>query len=532
MKNKQGRHLWPELTYNPITMIGGALALFAVAAILIFHFLSLRSETDNPYTGIFILVVFPSVLVFGLILIPIGMFLEQRRRNRGEVREFIVDLKNATHRRALLLFGAGTAVFLLGTTAGLYETYHYTESVSFCGEVCHVMHPEHTTFLASSHARVACVHCHVGPGGDDYIKSKMSGARQLWHLAKGDYPRPIHTPVYTLRPSEETCGECHWTNAIHDPRVVVRDHYLSDRSNRKWRIELLFNTDPADSTRPSRVPDPPRIDAAGTGGMDDAEDRCVPRRVRTGIDWHTDRANAMTYVAEDSSRQSFRQVTWYNNGQPVTYALNGVPLGDAELEAKRVKGLVREMECTDCHNRPAHRYLSPVDAVNRALDAGDLSAAVPWIKREAVRALTGTWESREEAHASIAAHLESFYAGQGIALPPGTIEAVQKTHDSWMFPDMRVRWDAYPENQGHLQFPGCFRCHGSPLTTPEGTSIRSDCNLCHTILSQHFVDEGPLTRARFDRFRHPIDVKGADTALHCTECHGGDGQLYNAQKEQ
>ncbi|MDZ4805394.1 MAG: NapC/NirT family cytochrome c [Candidatus Eisenbacteria bacterium] len=514
MSDPRRRHLWPELAYNPITVIGGALVLFAGAAIAIFYFLSLRSETDNPYTGIFTLVLFPAVLVLGLILIPLGMLFEKRRHDRGQLRLFLINLKNPVHLRALVVFGVGTAIFLLVSTIGLYETYHYTESVTFCGETCHVMNPEMTAYEASAHARVACVHCHVGPGGDDYLKSKLAGARQLWHFARGDYQRPIGTPVYTLRPARETCEECHWSDQIHRATVLVRDHYLSDRYNRRWRIELLFNTDTRDSTASGRV---------GTGPTG-------RESVTTGTHWHMAAENAVTYVASDSSRQSFEQVTWTKAGQDITYSRDGAPISSGELASKTDKGLVRTMDCLDCHNRPAHRYLSPVESVNRALTKGTLDPDIPWIKREAVRALSGKWETTEAAHAAIAGHLESFYKAQAIPLPVGAIEAVQGIHDQQMFPSMRVAWDVYPENQGHLEFAGCFRCHGSALQTATGERIRADCNLCHVLLSQDFVDEAPTGRVRYEPFRHPIEIQGAETALQCTDCHGGDARLYQAQK--
>jgi len=517
MNQRSRRHLWPELAYNPITAIGVFLALFAAAAIIIFYFLSLRGGGDNPYTGIFTLVVFPGVLIVGLVLIPIGMLLEKRRQEHGLARPFIIDLKNPAHLRALVVFGAGTAVFMLATTIGLYETYNFTESVQFCGSTCHVMEPERTAHAASAHARVACVHCHVGPGGDDYLKSKMAGARQLWHFAMDDYHRPIETPVYTLRPARETCEECHWSTRTHPPTVVVRDHYLSDRANRHWRIELLFNTEFGDSLAHAAPATATTAHRAADGAG--------------GIHWHVASGNTVTYVASDSSRQSFDQVSWSGpDGRTVTYRREGAALSAADLERKAVKGLTRTMDCLDCHNRPAHRYLSPIESVNRALTAGKLDPSIPWIKREAVRALTGPWETSAEADTAIAGRLGRFYDREGIALPAATIAAVQELAREQTFPAMEVTWQVYPENHGHLEFDGCFRCHGSPLTSDDGRRIGADCNSCHLLLSQNFVDDPPTGRVRNEPFRHPIDILGADTALHCTDCHGGDALLYRAQK--
>jgi len=514
MSDPRPRRLWPELTYNPVTIVGAALAIFSAAAIIILYTLSLNSHTNNPYMGIFTLVVFPGLMILGLCLIPIGMIREKKRRERGQIRHFVIDLKNPAHIRALVIFAVGTAVFLLVSTVGLYETYNYTESIEFCGETCHVMEPEMTAFGASAHARVACVHCHVGPGGDSYVKSKLAGARQLWHITRGDYDRPIKTPVYDLRPARETCEECHWASRITQPTVVVRDHYLSDRENRHWRIELLFNTGIGEVGAPELAGD------ASTEG----------RPSTVGIHWHVAPGNDVSYVASDSSRQSFDQVTWLRDGESIVYTRGGTPLPPEVIAIKEEKDLIRTMDCLDCHNRPAHRYLSPIESVNNALTDGTLNADIPWIKREAVRALTGNWETTEAAHAAIENHLGTFYKQEAIDLPAGTIEAVQGIYDQQMFPSMRVAWNAYPENHGHLEFSGCFRCHGSSLETAKGERISAGCNSCHVLLSQNFIDEAPVGRVRYEPFRHPVEIQGAETTLHCTDCHGGDAALYRSQK--
>lgn len=72
----------------------------------------------------------------------------------------------------------------------------YTESVSFCGEVCHsVMEPEFTAYQDSPHARVSCVHCHIGPGATWFVKSKLSGVYQVYATVMNRYARPIATPI-------------------------------------------------------------------------------------------------------------------------------------------------------------------------------------------------------------------------------------------------------------------------------------------------------------------------------------------------
>jgi hypothetical protein len=44
---------------------------------------------------------------------------------------------------------------------------------------------------------------------------------------------------------------------------------------------------------------------------------------------------------------------------------------------------------------------------------------------------------------------------------------------------MGVGWGTYPNNIGHMAFPGCFRCHDGSHATRNGTVIRQECDLCH-----------------------------------------------------
>lgn len=495
------RRVYPNLAYNPVTLLGVAAALFGLAAIVIFYLLNALQARSNPYLGIFLFMVFPGVLIFGLVLIPIGMWLERRRLGRGSTRPVVVDFGDPRHRNAAITFVVGTCVFLLLTTIGLYETYHYTESVSFCGEVCHaVMEPEHTTYQTSPHAEVKCVECHIGSGADWYVKSKMSGARQVVKALLNEYPQPIPTPVKNLRPAQDTCEQCHWPQKFTEPKVVTLDRYLGDEQNSPWRIRMLMNV----------------------GGQSTSSGHA------SGIHWHIDDANRISYVASDSSRQSFDRVAWRRGDEWIVYTAGGVALPDSFLEARRELGLERTMDCMDCHNRPAHRFASPRDGVDDALHSGRLDASLPWIKRDAVAALSREYATTGEAHESIAAALRDGDDASGApdSRRLAAVAVVQEIYDGSMFPHMRARWDRYPNHNGHAIFPGCFRCHGSDLSTADGQTISADCNLCHRIVAQgppHALEESPS----FDGlpFRHPVDISGADSVLVCFHCHAGDSTV-------
>jgi hypothetical protein len=50
-----------------------------------------------------------------------------------------------------------------------------------------------------------------------------------------------------------------------------------------------------------------------------------------------------------------------------------------------------------------------------------------------------------------------------------------------VFPLMRVTWGTYPNQLGHIDTPGCFRCHDDSHKTKDGKAISQDCELCHAI---------------------------------------------------
>jgi hypothetical protein len=495
------KQLYPGLAYNFITLLGAATALFGLAAIVILYLLNMFSGGTNPYIGIFIYMVFPAVLVVGLLLIPLGMWREKKRRERGKQRPVVVDLGNPHHRNAVITFVAGTCVFLLVTTIGLYQGYQYTESVEFCGETCHtVMQPEHTAYLRSAHARVECVNCHIGPGAGWYVRSKLSGVRQVFKTILHTYPTPIETPIKNLRPAQETCEQCHWPAKFYPASEETHDHYLADKENTHWRIKMLFKV-------------------GGTSASSQGH--------ASGIHWHIDKDNHMTYVSTDSSRQAFDQVTWMKGGKEIVFSKTGEPLPDSVMAERQAKGWVRRLDCIDCHNRPSHNYLSPMEAVNTAMAAGVLSPSIPWIKTEAVTALSRDYATEEGAMDSISASMKEFYAGKNIDLPSEAITAVQGIYNQNMFPAMKVRWDEYPDNRGHFLFPGCFRCHGSELRNADGERISSDCKLCHTIIGQGLAkDLGDTVNTAGLEFKHPVDIDGAWKEMHCYDCHSGDDSIY------
>lgn len=108
--------------------------------------------------------------VGGLILIPIGMIRTNRKLKRKLLTDDKlawpkIDFNDRKVRNVSILFSFGTVFILIISSMGSYHAFHYTESVEFCGKLCHqVMAPEYTAYHQSSHERVKCVECHVGEG--------------------------------------------------------------------------------------------------------------------------------------------------------------------------------------------------------------------------------------------------------------------------------------------------------------------------------------------------------------------------------
>jgi hypothetical protein len=192
------------------------------------------------------------------------------------------------------------------------------------------------------------------------------------------------------------------------------------------------------------------------------------------------------------------------------------------------------MDCLDCHSRPAHRFRSPVNAVNGGLRAGTLSAELPGIKVLAVRALDGGYATTEEAMNGIAETLRGHYEENRPELlddPDGevqaAIEVLQAIYRSTIFPEMQASWASHPSNIGHRDSLGCFRCHNDDMESADGEAIVTDCTSCHVILAQG--NDVVVAQANFEdgrAFAHPEDGDFFEEFTYCTDCHTGGIDLY------
>ncbi len=499
---QEGIHRYPRYVYNPISLVGMALAIAALFAILLVFAVDVTSEEPSPYIGIFGFAVLPIPMIIGLILIPLGMWIEWRKEQRSDTGEYVLptlDMNDASHRRMFVTFVTGTILLLLLTAAGSYKVYEYTESVPFCGEMCHeVMHPELVTYMNGPHARVKCVECHIGEGAEWYVRSKISGAYQFYSVLFNRYAQPIPTPIENLRPARETCEKCHWPAKFHGDQMWTVSRYLNDEANTRWVIQLVMKTGGAD---------------VSTGQIH-------------GIHWHI--AQEVEYISSDSTRTEIKEVR-HHKADGTTEIFRSIfnPVSEEELNELSEEE-IRVLDCMDCHNRPSHQYLSPRRAMDYGLEVNLLPRELPYLKREGTNVLATEYATEEEAHAAIETGLTEFYQENYPELNGSSQEditqavaGVQQQYSQHFFPSMKANWSAYPTHIGHQEFAGCYRCHNGMMETDEGEIIRNDCDLCHTILSQ-----GPnadIADSGIDpgEFKHPEDIYEAWREMACSECHTG-----------
>lgn len=510
----------PTLFRNYISFVGGVIAAGSLAGIVLLILMDFVKTAENPYRDLVTFIMLPAFLVLGIAIILIGVILERRRRRlrpNSEIATFPkIDLNEPRQRRIALTLIAISFIFVFMSAFGSYRAYEYSESVEFCGKTCHsVMKPEFVSFHATSHAKIRCVDCHVGSGAQSYVRAKLNGARQLYSLAFNSYSRPIKTPVHNMRPANETCGHCHWPSKFYGAQLKTFNHYAYDEQNSLRQTRMLINVG---------------------GGSSEAGPVA-------GIHWHMNLANEVSYISTDDRRQVIPWIsTKDRQGNVVEYYDRNRSLSAEQISTAEK----RRMDCIDCHNRPAHAYLSPDLAVDQAFAAGRMDPSLPYLKREAVAALTQPYAKEDEAVKSIAARLDNFFQtnynqvyGQKTDLIKNAIGETQNIYRTYFFPEMKTNWESHPNNIGHLYSAGCFRCHDGEHVSTTGKVLSNNCNVCHTVLSdsarpttvlktigvQHPVDLGGLADRKCETchkadapFKHPVNL-GDISMFQCVECH-------------
>jgi hypothetical protein len=499
MNEKANPNQEPNYFQNWVTAVGQILAAGSFGAILFLFIIDFVQRRGNPYLGIITYLIAPVFLIFSLLLIPIGAWLERRaRRKRGYASRFpIFDFNNPVHQRRTLMTLGVLTIFALFTAYGTYRAYEFSESVTFCGQTCHnVMKPEYTAYHNASHARVKCAECHIGEGADWFVRSKLSGTYQVYATLVKNYPKPIPTPIKNLRPAPETCERCHWPQHFYGSIEQDHHYYLSDEKNSPWNTKMMVMIGGGDSTHGK------------------AE----------GIHWHMNIANEISYVASDEKRQD---IPWVKKAGPDGKEEIFVSEDSKYSAAHPPQGELRRMDCIDCHNRASHVFNNPVRAVDSALYVGALDTSLPYIKREAVKILEAKYPDTETALKTIQEKIENFYKEKYPDLVTSkkesinrSIQAIQTIYKNNMFPEMNSSWKAYPDHIGHMNSAGCFRCHDGKHKSVEGTVIRNECNLCHKIVSQG-VPGALENNVEGLEFKHPEDMGDTWKEMSCFNCHSG-----------
>ena len=460
------RHFFASLTQNPISLAGTALAVASLTLIITLFGIQIIGFEGGPYLGILTFLVMPVFFVTGLLLIPVGIMRQRKRLAKlaaaGEAPPLfpIIDLNHDTTRKSVIIFLVLTMVNIIVIAGATFKGVEVMDSTAFCGLACHtVMEPEHTAHQRSPHSRVDCVDCHIGPGADWFVKSKMDGAWQMVAVALNIYPRPITTPLHNLRPARDTCEQCHWPYVFVGDRLKIETTFADDEDNTELRNAILMKV----------------------GGLHGRES--------SGIHWHVDPNIQIRYRSDENRMNIYDVEMTAADGTVKTWLVGETPADASDW---------RVMDCVDCHNRPTHIYRPPAQEVDLLIASARIDASLPYVKREGVRIIEeAEYDSHDAARIGITESLHAFYRENYPDVLAQNAVAISSAADalgdvySWnVFPHMRVRWDTYPDHRGHPPVrsredaPGCFRCHNRQHKTAEGEGISRSCDLCHTVLAQ------------------------------------------------
>jgi nitrate/TMAO reductase-like tetraheme cytochrome c subunit len=386
----------------------------------------------------------------------------------------------------LLVAGFGSVVTVGGVTA-----VKYTETASFCGR-CHTMDPELKAYAMSPHKELTCAECHVEPGAAGWIEAKAKGTKQLFEVATGQFPTPIPPPDHAELPAvRDTCLKCHSLTELTanggSVKLVLRPRYQLNEANTRETVAVLL--------RP--------------GGLGESSGV-------QGVHWHV--AQTVTYTTGDIRSRKIDLVeiktpngtsNQYIAGSEVSVSSDVKP----DIERLKLSQATKRMDCIDCHNRIGHGIPSPDQVVDEAIDAGKISSALPFIKRDGVALLNGNYPSLEAADKAING-LRATYATRyplvfksQEAQVTRAIDELKVQYRLIATPAMKVQAKTYPDNLGHQRSLGCFRCHdGAHFLVEKGRvtnkTIPSECSTCHTF---------PQINESAPKF--PLTAKPASSAL-------------------
>jgi hypothetical protein len=458
---------WARLIYhlsqNVLSLIGVVLTTSSATTLIGFWIYDfMLPGPPHPYVGILLFLVLPGVFLLGLLLIPIGIVVRRHKLLiAGELPSVYpaIDLKMPMVRNGLLFVAVATFLNIMIFGFASYQGVSYMDTTTFCGQTCHtVMAPEFSAYQNSPHSRVECVQCHIGPGAGWFVRSKLSGLRQVVAVTFKTYSRPIPSPVKYLRPARETCEVCHWPQRFSGDKFLVKTNYKEDEKNTALTTALVL-----------------KIGGRTWQGSVGIHGR------------HLDEGSRIRYVSIDEQRQVIPVVYYTDDkGKTIEYVSTDIKVTKEQL----AKGENRAMDCIDCHNRPTHAFELPENAVDLRMERGLISPELPYIRKKAVELLKVDYPDRDTAKSRIVEGITDYYRTSYREIYNTKRALVEQAADNTaaiylrnVFPDMKVNWGVHPNNLGHNDFPGCFRCHDGSHTSADGQTITNDCTACHNLLA-------------------------------------------------
>ncbi len=457
---------------NWTSLIGGAITSASAIVLIGFWVVEIfgHSGSRNPYLGIIFDLCLPGLFVFGLLLIPIGIWMRRRHlKALGQIPSVYprIELTDPVFRRGIEIVLVATMVNFIIVGTASYRGVSYMDSPNFCGLSCHVMAPQWTAYQVSPHSHVACAECHIGAGFSAAVQAKVNGTKQLAEVTFRTFPRPILAPLSVLRPARATCEECHSPTRFVGEKLLVETMYGDDEKNSLTHNVLVLHL----------------------GGVDSLSHL-------SGIHGH--HLDDYEYVATDSSYQTIIAVSKHNSDGSSTQFVSSDWKGP-------IQGVTRRMDCMDCHNQATHTFQTPNDAIDKAMVDGSPSASLPFVHKEGLQLIQAEYASQAEAATKITSGLDNYYRTQYPAIWSGQraqVDAAANTlvaiYQRNVFPDMKVTWGTYPNGMGHSvpghnPSPGCFRCHDGSHTSKDGKTITNDCSVCHNLLASDEVNPKQLS---------------------------------------
>ncbi len=417
-----------------------------------------------------------------------------------------------------LVVGA-IALAVLG--AGGIVAWEYSNSNAFCTNMCHAVHPEEpVAHAASFHARVNCVECHMGRLSTLQLMAiKPTHINELIGMITG-YERPITT--HSLRPARESCEACHWPEARHDDTIRIKYRYGDDPKSSEARTTLQMHTGTGTGTASGDVEIAPQLRPGGAFAK--------------GIHWHITQDVEYVALGPQKQKMALIQILGADGKVKETYfdATAGISRADAEKMEKR------RMDCIDCHNASGHPFTNPADLVDDAIEEGRIDRALPSIKARSdaiIKSAAGIGGPDKERSAKFA---QLIAAAAPKDSPPARKDAEQKftntmqrilmlTSFSGERDGKSLTWKNFPNNVGHKDFPGCFRCHDGKHTNEKGEAIRLQCTLCHALPQVQLENGGHSVASTITPGLTPPDSHLAPNWMHehrssvdnsCALCHG------------